>query len=220
MELPGLITIQPNQTDLLRKAAKMMGTSFIEEMWFITWLSALDEIGTSESRKEELMHAVFMDDLTSHAPYQGVYALPDLSAVTGGYLYSDLDGMTHSAIEEQSGKYFLETTTKQELELLDAQAQKMEAISEFDWARVLEQDNDHIYFYAWAVDPQARGTGALRKLLTPIFKYADEHNLNCYLDCYADRLQHMYEHLGFELIDELHSPDFEVYERRMIRRSR
>lgn len=218
MELPGLIRIQSNQTDLLRKAAKMMGTSFMEEMWFITWLSALDKIGTSESRKEELMHAVFMDDLTSHAPYQGVYALPDLSAVTGGYLYSDLDGMTHSAIEEQSGKYFLETATKEELELLDAQAQKMEAISEFDWARVLEQDNDHIYFYAWAVDPQARGTGALRKLLTPIFKYADEYNLNCYLDCYADRLQHMYEHLGFELIDELHSPDFEVYERRMIRR--
>lgn len=220
MELPGLIRIQSNQTDLLRKAAKMMGTSFMEEMWFITWLSALDKIGTSESRKEELMHAVFMDDLTSHAPYQGVYALPDLSAVTEGYLYSDLDGMTHSAIEEQSGKYFLETATKEELELLDAQAQKMEAISEFDWARVLEQDNDHIYFYAWAVDPQARGTGALRKLLAPIFKYADEYNLNCYLDCYADRLQHMYEHLGFELIDELHSPDFEVYERRMIRRPR
>ena len=206
MELPELIRIQPNQTDLLRKAAKMMGTSFMEEMWFITWLSALDEIGTSESRKEELLHAVFMDDLTSHAPYQGVYALPDLSAVTGGYLYSDLDGMTHSAIEEQSGKYFLETATEEELEL--------------DWARVLEQENDHIYFYAWAVDPQARGTGALRKLLTPIFKYADEHNLNCYLDCYADRLQRMYEHLGFELIDELHSPDFEVYERRMIRRPR
>lgn len=36
MELPELIRIQPNQTDLLRKAAKMMGTSFMEEMWFIT----------------------------------------------------------------------------------------------------------------------------------------------------------------------------------------
>lgn len=217
MNLPGLVTINPDQSDLLRKAANMMGTSFMEEMWFVTWLSVLDSIGVTEARKEELLHAVFLDDLTVHAPYQGVYALPDMSAATGGYLYSELEGKTHSELEAKSGKYFLETVTPQELSLLDAQAKKMEPISVFDWARELEHDQDHIYFYAWAVDPSARGTGALKRLLLPIFTYADDHGLNCYLECYSDRLQQMYEHIGFELIDELHSPDFEVYERRMVR---
>lgn len=217
MNLPGLVTINPDQSDLLRKAANMMGTSFMEEMWFVTWLSVLDSIGVTEARKEELLHAVFLDDLTVHAPYQGVYALPDMSAATGGYLYSELEGKTHSELEAKSGTYFLETVTPQELSLLDAQAKKMEPISVFDWARELEHDQDHIYFYAWAVDPLARGTGALKRLLLPIFTYADDHGLNCYLECYSDRLQQMYEHIGFELIDELHSPDFEVYERRMVR---
>lgn len=217
MNLPGLVTIAPNQSGLLRKAANMMGTSFMEEMWFVTWLSVLDSIGVTDARKEELLHAVFLDDLTVHAPYQGVYALPDMSAATGGYLYSELEGKTHSELEAQSGTYFLETVTPQELSLLDAQAKKMEPISVFDWARELEHNQDHIYFYAWAVDPLARGTGALKRLLLPIFTYADDHGLNCYLECYSDRLQQMYEHIGFELIDELHSPDFEVYERRMVR---
>lgn len=220
MNLEGIVTIRPDQHDLLKRAATMMGTSFLEEMWFTTWLSALDSIGTTRARKEELMHAVFMDDLVAHAPYQGVYALSDMTAATGAYRYSELNGMTHSDIEAQEGAFLQDVATPQELALLDKQGEKMEFISEFDWARVFEDDHDHIYFYAWAVDPGARGTGALRRLLEPFFAFADDNHLNCYLDCYADHLQRMYEHLGFELIDELHSPEFEVYERRMVRKVR
>lgn len=217
MELPGLITVRPDQEELLRKIANMMGTSFMEEMWFTTWLSALDELGTSEERKEELIQAVFMDDLSAHVPYQGVYALPDLTAATGGYLYRDLNGKTHTELEESAGSYLTKVATDEELALLDKQTEKMKLISDFDWARVREQDHDHLYFYAWAVDRSARGTGALRRLLTPFFEYADVHGLNCYLECYSDKLQHMYEHIGFELLDCLKSSDFEVYERRMVR---
>ena len=220
MNIPGLVTIKPNQEQLLRDVAVMMGTSFLEENWFITWLSALDALETTKQRKEELMHAVFLDDLEVHAPFEGVYALPDLTAATGAYRFSELKGTTHSELEEQTGKHLTEVATDEELRLLDEQARKMEPISQFDWARHLEKGNDHIYFYAWAVDPSARGTGALRKLLDPLFAFADDHGLNCYLECYADRVQHMYEHLGFELIDELYAPGFEVYERRMVRRAR
>ena len=94
----------------------------------------------------------------------------------------------------------------------------MEPISQFDWTRHREQEGDHIYFYMWAVDRTARGKGSLRRLINPFFDYADEHNLNCYLECYSDRLQSMYEHLGFKLIDVLSDPAFDVTERRMVRR--
>lgn len=219
MNLEGIVTIRPDQHGLLKRAATMMGTSFLEEMWFTTWLSVLDSMGATRARKEELMHAVFMDDLVAHAPYQGVYALSDMTAATGAYRYSELNGMTHSDIEAQEGAFLQNVATPQELALLDKQGEKMEPISEFDWARVFEDDRDHIYFYAWAVDPGARGTGALRRLLEPFFAFADDNHLNCYLDCYADHLQRMYEHLGFELIDVLRSPEFEVYERRMVRKA-
>ena len=36
MNIPGLVTIRPNQEQLLRDVAVMMGTSFLEENWFIT----------------------------------------------------------------------------------------------------------------------------------------------------------------------------------------
>ena len=219
MKLEGIVTIEAHQHDLLKRAATMMGTSFLEEMWFTTWLGALDELGVNKARKEELLHAIFLDDLVAHAPYQGVYALPDMTAAAGAYRYAELNGATHSQIEAQEGSFFQQVATKEELFLLEIQDKKMESISEFDWAREFENDSDHIYFYAWAVDPEARGAGALRRLLDPFFAFADENQLNCCLDCYADRLQQMYEHLGFELIDELHSPEFEVYERRMVRRA-
>ena len=94
----------------------------------------------------------------------------------------------------------------------------MEAISQFDWTRVRENEGDHIYLYSWAVDKNARGKGSLRRMVEPIFAYADEHNLNCYLECYSDHLQSMYEHFGFEIVDVLSDPAFDITERRMVRR--
>ncbi len=43
----------------------------------------------------------------------------------------------------------------------------MEPISVFDWVHEYKHDLDHIYFYAWAVDPSARGAGALKRLPLP-----------------------------------------------------
>ena len=217
MKLPGLITISSHQTELLRETANMMGESFMEENWFITWLSALDALGTTFERKLELIRAVFFDDLSVHAPYQGAYVLEDKTAACGGYLYSDMQGHTHSELEAKSGDALRAIATKEELELLDSQNKKMEAISQFDWAREHAKEQEHIYFYAWAVDKSARGTHALTRLLKPFFTKADSEQINCYLECYADHLQSMYEHLGFELLDTLHDPQFEVYERRMVR---
>lgn len=62
-----------------------------------------------------------------------------------------------------------------------------------------------------------RGVLVRQSVFLCLFTYADDHGLNCYLECYSDRLQQMYEHIAFELIDELHSLDFEVYEWRIVR---
>ena len=43
------------------------------------------------------------------------------------------------------------------------------------------------------------------------------NGLVAYLECYADRLQSMYEHFGFRVVRELHDEQFSVYERCMIR---
>lgn len=220
MILPGIIAISPEQTELLERAARILGDSFIEEGWTSTWLSCLDQQGATPERKQEILRAQFLDELSSHAPYQGAYLLEDGTAAAGGYLYSELRGHTHSELEAASAQNFLRVTTPQEQQALEAQARRMEPISQFDWTRKRENEGDHIYFYMWAVDKQARGKGSLRRLITPFFDYADAHGLNVYLECYSDNLQSMYEHLGFELVDILSSPEFSVTERRMVRKPR
>lgn len=72
MQLPGIIEITPDQSDLLAKGARILGTSFLEELWFATWLSALDSLGADRARKEAIMHAYFQTELELHAPYHAL----------------------------------------------------------------------------------------------------------------------------------------------------
>ena len=217
MQLPGLITIKPENTEDIKHAARILGTSFMEEPWFIEWLSALDAIGTSTERKREILITQQIDEFTAHAPYQGVYATDDFAAVAGGYLHSEMQGHTHAELEAQ-GSLLSALLTEDEARLLETHAEKMAPISDFSWAADAASGEDHIYFYGWAVDPEKRGSGAFRRLITPFYDFADERGINLYLECYCDRLQGLYEHVGFELIDVLSDPNFTITERRMVRK--
>ena len=218
MQLPGIITLSPDDHDLMKKMADMAGTSFLEENWFIVWLQAIEKLGATKERKEKLLQAIFLDEFTAFSSFSGVYALEDHTAVTGAYLFSELRGHTLTDIEESYTENFLGVATPEELAELADMEEAMDAISKFDWAREYDTNEDHINFYAWAVDPEARGKHSLTRLVTPFFDEADKRGLNCYLECYSDHLQAIYEHLGFELLDELRDENFDIYERRMIRR--
>lgn len=220
MQLPGLVTIRPDQHDLLKQAADMVGESFMEEPWFISWLSALDQIGTTPKRKLEILQALFLGEFVEHAPFEGVYATEDMAACAGGYLSSELRGHDHEKLENRGDlKALSNLLTEEESRLLDERADEMATITNFSWVRDMAGEADHIYIYAWAVDARKRGSGALRRLIEPFFSYADEHGLDIYLDCFSDRLQSIYEHLGFELIGTASDPRFDIYERFMVRRS-
>ena len=224
MNLPGLITIQPDQPETLKHAARVIGEAFMEENWFLTWMSALDAIGATEERKRELVVASFEGSFEMHAPYQAVYATEDLAGIAGAYLASEFSALgapDHEDLEERGSELRVEPLlTPEESRLLSEQAERMAPISDFSWAADHAEGADHIYFFAWAVDSSKRGSGAFRRLITPFFDYADKHGINCYLECYSDSLQSLYEHVGFELIDVLSDPQFEVTERRMVRRPR
>ena len=231
MQLPGIIEIAPDQSDLLTKAAKILGTSFLEELWFATWLSALDSLGADRARKETIMHAYFQTELELHAPYHAVYATDDMAAVAGGYLASEFaDAPGHQALEAQAFEHALPAMlTEAEAQALDAASRHLEPVSDFFWAADHARadhaagataTDDHVYFFAWAVDPDNRGSGAFRRLITPFFDRADELGVNCYLECYSDELQSLYEHVGFELVRTLDAPGVDIIERCMVRRPR
>lgn len=218
MNLPGLITVRPDQTEELDALARMVGTCFLEEMWYVTWL---DVPAISEERKLAITRAVIRSDYAATAPYQCVYALPDRAGAANVYLRSELGDVSWPELEEESGMLLAEQLTDEELSVLGPRIEELDPISSTSWP--LERagaDEDFIYFISAGVDPDKRGSGAFRRLFEPFLAYADEHGLDCYLDCYTDRLEQLYGHFGFETVERRSIDAFPIEERLMIRKPR
>lgn len=221
MQLPGIVTVKPEQTDTIERLSLMMGKSFMEELWTEAWLEALDPLKISDARKLEISQAIMKYDFTMGAPYRCCHMLPDMAAATGGYLSSDLAGRTWAELEEEAFTLLAETAlTEQEAEALASRADKMKAISNFSWMVDHAHGTDFIHFFSIGVNLDMRGSGAFRKLMTPFFDYADQHDIACYLECYRDSLEGLYKHFGFETIYRFSDPAFDIVERSMIRTPR
>ncbi len=220
MIVPGLVTVAEDAPADLERAVDIVGGGFMEEQWFACWLAALDALGATEGRKRELLRAAIADSFGAHVPYQGVYLLDDGSVAMGMVRASELSGRTHEELEAASSSELDAAATPEERAALEARAQAMAPASDFGWSSAHAQGRDHIYAYALAVSPDARGTGALRRLFEAVFSYADREGLDVYLECYTDRLEQLYGHFGFELVDVLSVPELDLHEHRMVRRAR
>ena len=218
MDLPGLIAVRSDQIEELDALARMVGTCFLEEMWYVTWL---DVPGIGEERKLAITRAVIRSDYAVTAPYQCVYALPDHAGAVNAYLRSELGDASWPELEEESGALLAEMLADGELAVLGPRAAAMDPISSTSWPlERADEDEDFIYFISIGVDPAKRGSGAFRRLLEPFLAYADEHGLDCYLDCYTDRLEQLYGHFGFETVERRSVDAFPIEERLMIRKPR
>lgn len=218
MQLPGLITVQPHQQDLIQDLATMMGTSFMEEEWTRLLLRGLDSMSASDERKLAISRAIFACDFDRAVPLQACYTTEDLAACAGGYLASELGDTPWAHHEEQSFNTLINTVlTDREAQLISQQIERMEAISNISWEIEAAQGSDFIHFFALGVDPDKRGSGAFRRLVEPFFAYADEQGIPCFLETYSDKLESLYTHMGFHTIEVLRSPHFDLAERCMMR---
>lgn len=214
MHLPGLISVQPDHIEELDALATMVGTCFLEEMWYVTWLDALDD----ESRKLEITQAAIRADYEATSPYGCVYALSDFAGAANVYLRSELDETTWDELENESGSMLAEALTEEEIEVLGPRIEALDPISSTSWPlEIAKPEDDFIYFISAGVDPEQRGSGAFRRLFTPFLNYADENGIACYLDCYTDKLEQLYGHFGFEVIERRTDPAFNIVERLMVR---
>lgn len=221
MQLPGLITIKPEQTELMDKLARMMGEAFLEEMWMAKWLEALELLGVTRERKLEISCGVMKCDFTMAAPYGACLMLPDMAAGVGCYVKSELQGQVWSELDERSSIMLAkEVLSAEEKQLLDQRAKAMEPITNFDIVTNLPAEKDFMHIFSIGVNPNMRGTGAFRRLITPLLDHADAQGLDFHLECYTDQLEGLYGHFGFETVEEHHDPAFDIYERVMVRTPR
>ena len=66
----------------------------------------------------------------------------------------------------------------------------------------------HMYLYNLAIDPRYQGNGYSSRLLKPMLAKLDENNLPCYLETHERNIS-LYEHFGFEVIEQMILPEFD-----------
>jgi ribosomal protein S18 acetylase RimI-like enzyme len=68
-----------------------------------------------------------------------------------------------------------------------------------------------------AVDPALRGSGAFRRLITPVLEYSDQNRIPVVLETHNPINIGLYEHFGFTLVKTITHPDIEIKQYCMIR---
>ncbi len=76
----------------------------------------------------------------------------------------------------------------------------------------------HVYVTLLAVLPENQGKGYARKLLAPLLKKADDDRIPCYLETFKAKNAAIYNHLGFELLEEYPVPETPLTLYSMLRR--
>ena len=69
-----------------------------------------------------------------------------------------------------------------------------------------------------AVDKSIRGTGAFRRLMTPLFEFCDTHGIPMVLETHNPSNVGLYKHFGFELLRTISSPQIGIKQFCMVKK--
>lgn len=214
MNIPSLITVQPEQTQLVEQLACMVGKAFREELWHATFVGALD---VSEDRKLAITQECLRNDFRASVRHGFLHATTDYAAAMSAYRRSKANGLTYADFEDASFEATKAFLTPEEIQILDAQGKAMEPFTTRWVYDYVADDQDFFYFSSVAVDADKRGSGAFGRLFRPFLAWADQLGLPCYLDCFTENLENIYAHYGFETLQHTTAPGFDITERCMVR---
>ena len=215
MNLPGLITVGPDQTALIDELADMMGESFLEELWTAELLSAPVDGPDAES-----VEARRLEDVPCHHA-RGLHAgraVPVLlrrrrtaQACAGGYLKSDLQGEriwddieTEAMLKHRADGLL---TLQRDHAACASRWQRMAPITVFDW----EEDGgqaawtppDFIHFYSLGVDRTTARFGRIPPPDDAVFRLRRRTRHPLLPGNRTPKpLEELYAHFGFETIHE------------------
>lgn len=218
MRFETLESVSPSDERLIARLADLGGTSFLEEP-FTQML--LDGMGLSAKRRAEVSRAIIDADVRKGAKHHAVFCTPDASALAVAYLQSELE-MRWEDVENAANEHVVRNAlSPREATAFERRMSQMALVANFSWhaSWIAEHmpGSDFIHFPLLAVAPEARGSGAFRRLVTPFLDLADERGLPVFLETYSDRLELLYRHFGFEVASEHRADDLPSYERCMAR---
>ncbi len=104
----------------------------------------------------------------------------------------------------------------QDIKTILSNNKKVKNVVNFKWQK--EFINDRYYrIKIVAVDKELKGTGAFRRLVTPVLDHCDKSNIPVVLETHNNNNVGLYEHFGFELVKTIESDNTDVKQYCMIR---
>lgn len=216
MELEGLIRIDPTDEHTLETSSNVLGDAFFEECWYRFWVSALSELGLDESYQRTVCRATLHEYVRRAAALGDAFALPGLEGVLIIVPAQDADRM-YGFSDSEAAKDLLHLPSSQ-FDALAHREMELEPVTVLNWEPAY-CPSGYISIPAVAVAESARGTGAFRRLFTPLLASADRADVPVCLECYREGLVELYEHFGFEVIESIREEKLSITEYLMIRKS-
>lgn len=223
MHLDGVCLADENTPEVvIEEIVRVAGTAFLEEPWTAEMLGSMDWIEPGSALERSISEGIFRGEIEECVEKKCpcAYYVPDLKGVMVAYLASELaDGMTWADLEEQGfarGAYPL----MDEEQLAQWQEKEESLDTSFTWdypVRAHADGNDFMHILSFAVAPDAQGTGVASRLMRPFLEAADEKQVPVYLECLSDRLESLYSHYGFKVVERNYVDGVEIHERIMVR---
>lgn len=121
-------------------------------------------------------------------------------SVSVGYRSDTFDANAFALLAQKHSKEFVAACTKADLEALQASIAPVAAISNPTW---YEKYFDDAVFdlQIIVVDRKLKGTGAFRKMMSPMLEYCAENTIPTVLQTHNPANVPLYEHFGFKVLE-------------------
>jgi len=185
-DLGGLIRLEKGQVE---PASEVLSRAFIDD-------PELVQLVPEPHKRERLLRSLFRMSLSHAVEYGEVYATsPDMEGVAF-WLPSGVSDMTLWTMIRCGGLGLLFKVSWKFLRKM----RKDETFAHELRRRLAP--SPHWYLAVLGVDPKFQGKGYASRLLKPILKRLDVEKLPCYLETSIEDYVPIYQHFGFEVVQE------------------
>ncbi|WP_303869981.1 GNAT family N-acetyltransferase [Acetobacterium wieringae] len=183
----------------LKTYTQLMKTRFMEDPGVIFQINGLD-------RADLLIEAQFEGQIQAFMAENAVQVLADGQGLLIGYATREWPEERLTGVMQQSAQKLLAVVNQDELQVLSDRANRQAQIIPSNW-HLAYGATDVYHLLVIATDRSARGTGAFRKLLTPVLKKCAAAQEPIVLETFNPDNLPIYEHFGFQLMESHHSEE-------------
>lgn len=182
----------------IKEYAQLMSARFLKDPGFIAQMGDLE-------RAAMLACLQFEGQIRVFDQQSAVHVLENSKGFLIGYSSYSLNEEQLLEDLKQTSFKLMETATKEELLFMQNNAAVAGEITKPDWYTQYI-DGEVFHLMVIVIDESLQGTGAFRRLLTPVIKACEEKKMPIVLQTHNPDNVPIYEHFGFRLL-ESHTSD-------------